>query len=106
MKRILISCYAFAFVAVVVAEAPRVFPEGQLPNHIRLKPLKNLNGHFPFKVPATLGQWEKRNKETVRQLFIIGAKATEDDFDRKARYIKYAFWGVSILLFVGFLVVF
>ena len=52
------------------------------------------------------GQWEKPNKKTVRQLFTIGAKATEDDFDRKARYIKYIFWGVSILLFVGFLVVF
>ena len=34
------------------------------------------------------GQWEKPNKKTVRHLFTIGAKATEDDFDRKARYIK------------------
>ena len=39
------------------------------------------------------GQWEKPNKKTVRQLFTIGAKATEDDFDRKARYIKYIFLG-------------
>ena len=59
MKRILISCCAFAF----VAEAPRVFTEGKLPNDVRLKPLKDLNGHFPFKVPATLGQWEKRKAE-------------------------------------------
>ncbi|MDG1833121.1 MAG: alpha/beta hydrolase family protein, partial [Verrucomicrobiota bacterium] len=63
MKRILISCCAFAFVAVVLAQAPRVFTEGQLPNDVRLKPLKDLNGHFPFKVPATLGQWEKRKAE-------------------------------------------
>ena len=52
------------------------------------------------------GQWEKSNKKTARHLFTIGAKATEDDFDRKARYIKYIFWGVSILLFIAFLVVF
>ena len=52
------------------------------------------------------GQWEKPNKKSVRQLFIIGAKATEDDFDRKARYIKYVCWGVSVLLFAGFLALF
>ena len=63
MKRILISCCVFVFVAVVVAQAPRVFTEGQLPKDIRLKSLKDLNGHFPFKVPATLGQWEKRKAE-------------------------------------------
>ena len=52
------------------------------------------------------GQWEMPKKKTVRQLFTIGAKATEDDFDRKARYIKYIFWGVSVLLFVGFFVIY
>ena len=59
-----------------------------------------------FVAKKLTGQWEKPNKQTVRNLFTIGAKATEDDFDRKARYIKYIFWGVSILLLVGLLVVF
>ena len=39
------------------------------------------------------GQWEMPKKKTVLQLFTIGAKATEDDFDRKAGYIKYIFLG-------------
>ena len=52
------------------------------------------------------GQWGDSNKKIARHLFTIGAKATEDDFDRKARYIKYIFWGISVLLFIGFLVVF
>ena len=67
-------------------------------------PIDGVGGVLVVNKPT--GQWEKPNKKTVRQLFIIGAKATEDDFDRKARYIKYIFWGVSILLFVVFLVVF
>jgi len=57
-------------------------------------------------VKKPTGQWEKSNKKTVRHLFTVGAKATEDDFDRKARYIKYIFWGVSVLLFVGFFVIY
>ena len=44
------------------------------------------------------GQWEKSNKKTVRQLFTIGAKTTEDDFAQKSRYIKYVF-GESLYFF-------
>jgi len=40
--------------ALTVAEEPRVFPQGQQPDDIRLKPLKDLNGHFSFAVPKTL----------------------------------------------------
>jgi hypothetical protein len=47
--------------------------------------------------------WENPNKKTVQKLFAIGAKASEGDFDRKSRYIKYICWGISILLFIGFL---
>jgi hypothetical protein len=50
--------------------------------------------------------WENPNKKTVQKLFAIGAKASEDDFDRKSRYIKYICWGISILLFIGFLSIF
>jgi hypothetical protein len=47
--------------------------------------------------------WESPNKKTVQKLFAIGRKASEDDFDRKSRYIKYVLWGISALLFMGFL---
>ena len=49
------------------------------------------------------GSWENPNKKTVQKLFAIGAKVSEDDFDRKSRYIKYVCWGISVLLFIGFL---
>ena len=67
-------------------------------------PIDGVGGLLVVNKPT--GQWEMPKKKTVRQLFTIGAKATEDDFDRKARYIKYIFWGVSVLLFVGFFVIY
>ena len=30
---------------------------------VRLGPLKDLDGYFPFKVPATRAEWEKRAEE-------------------------------------------
>ena len=56
--------------ATAIAEAPRVFPKGKLPDDLRLKPLKDLNGHFPFKVPATLKEWETRKAE-LRQRVLV-----------------------------------
>ncbi len=63
MKRLFFSFVLMGGVLVCAAESPRVFPKGKLPDDIRLKPLKDLNGHFPFKVPATLEAWKKRKAE-------------------------------------------
>ena len=63
MKRILIPACALALAAMSLAQGLRVFPEGQQPDDIRLKPLKDLNGHFPFAVPKTLKAWEVRKAE-------------------------------------------
>ena len=63
MKRILIPLCVMAWATLTVAEAPRVFPQGQQPDDIRLKPLKDLNGHFPFAVPETLEAWKARKAE-------------------------------------------
>ncbi|SVE08260.1 uncharacterized protein METZ01_LOCUS461114, partial [marine metagenome] len=63
MKRLFFSFALMGGVLICAAESPQVFPKGKLPDDSRLKPLKDLNGHFPFKVPATLGQWEKRKAE-------------------------------------------
>ena len=60
MKRILIPLCAVICAFAVIAEGPRVFPQGQQPDDIRLKPLKDLNGHFPFAVPKTLEAWKAR----------------------------------------------
>ena len=70
MKRLVFSFALLGGVLVCAAEAPRVFPEGKLPDDARLKPLKDLNGHFPFTVPATLKEWEQRKAE-LRQRVLV-----------------------------------
>jgi dienelactone hydrolase len=53
-----------------LAAGPRVLPAGQLPNDARLKPLKDLDGYFPFTPPATREAWAKR-AEHVRQRILV-----------------------------------
>ena len=48
------------------AEDFRVYELGQLPNDSRLGELKDLNGYFPFKVPASKAAWETRAGELQR----------------------------------------
>jgi hypothetical protein len=47
---------------------PRVLPQGKLPADARLAPLKDLDGYFPFGVPASRASWEKRAEELRRQV--------------------------------------
>ena len=57
--------------AVFITEAaPRVLPEGKLPNDARLEPLKDLDGYFPFTPPKSKGEWEKRSERVRRQILI------------------------------------
>lgn len=46
----------------------RVYESGERPNDVRLEPQKDLNGHFPFKVPASMGEWEARRSELRRRI--------------------------------------
>lgn len=41
----------------------RVLPEGRKPADVRLEPLKDLNGAFPFELPASKAAWETRAAE-------------------------------------------
>ena len=52
------------------AGGPRVLPEGQLPKDIRLQPLKDLDGYFPFNVPASSAEWEQRAQRVRRQMLV------------------------------------
>ena len=70
MKRILIPLCAVICAFAVIAEVPRAFPKGQQPDDVRLKPLKDLNGHFPFAVPKTLKAWEARKAELQRRVAV------------------------------------
>jgi dienelactone hydrolase len=52
------------------AAAPRVLPEGKLPNDARLEPLKDLDGYFPFTPPKSKAEWEKRAERVRRQVLV------------------------------------
>jgi dienelactone hydrolase len=56
---------------VVLAQAaPRVLPEGKLPDDARLSPLKDLDGYFPFTPPTSKAAWEKRAERVRRQILV------------------------------------
>jgi dienelactone hydrolase len=61
---------SFAAPAHLAAAAPRVLPEGKLPNDSRLDPLKDLDGYFPFSPPASKPEWEKRAERVRRQILV------------------------------------
>src|SRR5690606_8269446 len=58
--RPLLSLAVLALVTSASAEAPRVLPSGTQPNDIRLKPLKDLDGYFPFQPPGSPEEWNER----------------------------------------------
>ncbi|MCC6234079.1 MAG: acetylxylan esterase [Verrucomicrobiales bacterium] len=65
---LLAGVFAALIVPTVDAAGPRVLKEGQLPEDRRLAPLKDLDGYFPFSVPATREAWERRAGELRRQV--------------------------------------
>lgn len=54
----------------VLADDLRVYSDGQLPNDARLQEPKDLNGYFPFEVPAGKAAWEARANELRRRVSI------------------------------------
>src|SRR5687767_14095304 len=42
------------------ADVTRVVPEGKLPEDIRLEPLKDLHGYFPWTPPTSPQAWQSR----------------------------------------------
>ena len=66
---LLVACCSVS----LFAQARRVFPEGERPDDVRLKPLKDLNGFFPFEVPKSLEAWEKRAAELRLRILVATA---------------------------------
>ncbi|MBI1900856.1 MAG: acetylxylan esterase [Planctomycetia bacterium] len=52
------------------AGIPRVLPDGEKPKDSRLGALKDLNGYFPFAVPATKEAWAERAEKVRRQILV------------------------------------
>jgi hypothetical protein len=64
--------FALSFFLAVswAAAAPRVLPEGKIPNDIRLQPPKDLDGYFPFTPPASKAEWTQRGERVRRQILV------------------------------------
>jgi dienelactone hydrolase len=54
----------------VAGPAPRVLPEAKQPDDVRLQPLKDLDGYFPFKPPASKAEWERRAQRVRQQILV------------------------------------
>lgn len=50
--------------------APAVLQAAALPNDVRLQPLKDLNGYFPFTPPKSKAEWEARAEYVRRQVLV------------------------------------
>lgn len=67
---------AVIFIALIAqispagADAPRVLPIGTLPNDVRLKAPKDLNGYFPFTPPKSPQEWHERAEYVRRQVLV------------------------------------
>ncbi|NLX55943.1 MAG: acetylxylan esterase [Planctomycetaceae bacterium] len=55
---------------VLQAAPPRVLPDGAQPADVRLGPLRDLDGYFPFTVSPSREHWEARAAE-VRQRLLV-----------------------------------
>ncbi|MEP6671460.1 MAG: acetylxylan esterase [Chthoniobacter sp.] len=59
---LVLGCSTFA------ADIPRVLPSGEVPKDVRLEPLKDLNGYFPFTPPKSREAWAPRAEEVRMQV--------------------------------------
>jgi dienelactone hydrolase len=52
------------------AESPRVLPSGQMPKDVRLDPLKDLDGYFPFTPAKSQEEWAARAEQVRRRILV------------------------------------
>jgi len=52
------------------AQSPRALPEGQSPKDVRLGPLKDLSGYFPFTPAKSNEEWAPRAAEARRRILV------------------------------------
>ena len=72
----LFACLSLSTWQPAEAEQPQqqepasVLPDGQHPDDSRRGPLKTLDGHFPFDVPGSAQQWQKRSDSLRRRVLV------------------------------------
>src|SRR4026207_927266 len=68
LRSVVVLCFAQVLLATMSRAEPRVLPEGKLPNDVRLKPLKDLDGYFPFTPPKSQAEWNTRAERVRTQI--------------------------------------
>lgn len=67
---LMLGTMVLALGAIAQSEFPRALEPGKLPNDVRLQPLKDLDGYFPFKPSATPEAWSERAERVRRQMLV------------------------------------
>ena len=72
MKRTLLTLAALSLISLApaIAESLRVLAAEMLPDDIRLRAPKDLNGYFPFTPPKSKEEWERRAEFVRRQILV------------------------------------
>lgn len=63
-------CFFLCLVQIGKADSIRVTPAGERPDDVRHQAQKNLNGFFPFNVPASLEAWQFRRKQLQTRILV------------------------------------
>src|SRR5687768_14412182 len=70
MNRATLIALLCATSTLFAQENTRALPQGQAPKDVRLQPVKDLDGYFPFTPAPSKEQWEKRAKFVREQLLV------------------------------------
>ncbi len=70
MRLIPTSFLLLSLLPSLALAAPRALPPGEVPADARLKPLKNLDGYFPFKPAASPDEWKPRAEYVRKQILV------------------------------------
>jgi dienelactone hydrolase len=70
LTALLVASALFGLAGHSSAAAPHALPDGQAPKDVRLNPLKDLDGYFPFNPPASPGEWSVRAERVRRQILV------------------------------------
>ncbi len=69
-SRFITIAASLLIVSPLIAAPPRALPIGVLPNDSRLKPLKDLDGFFPFTPPQSEADWNTRAERVRTQILV------------------------------------
>jgi hypothetical protein len=67
---VLVSVLAFALAAHAAESKSPAQRSGKLPDDVRLQPLKDLNGFFPFSPPKSKAEWDTRAEYVRRRVLV------------------------------------